>query len=497
MRILYLAHRLPFPPNKGDKLRSFRHLRQLAKNHQVWCACFVDRPQDLDYVAPLRTYCEDVIAIPLSRTPSLIRGAWSLATGHTVTEGVYANRAMRRALNDLVHAIRLDLVVAYSSAMAPYALRVPAGRRVIDLCDLDSRKWRAYSAHARFPLRRLYAIEANRLAHIERRCLDEFDAVSVITSAEARALCGDRSAAHVHVITNGVDPPRAARSPDALSRPGRVVGFLGVMNYRPNVDAVRWFVQACWPAIRREVPDAVFRIVGRWPCRAVRRLARVPGVVVVGEVQDVTPELERFDVSVAPLRIACGLQNKVLEAMASAVPVVLSAESATCVGGTPGETFVQPGEAFLQAGEAFLQAGDGSRQACGAFLQPDDAPLQEAETIAPAGEPSLQIADAVLKPGEPLCQSSNADAFASAVTRLLHDPVERRRIGENGRDFVTARHRWDDALRAFELFATGAVVRTTDRTDLEPSPAPVPPNLADRPSITQRLDTADLPAIRQ
>lgn len=408
MQILYLAHRLPFPPNKGDKLRAFRHLRHLAKNHQVWCACFVDRPQDFDYVSSLRTYCEDVIAVPLSKSQGLLRGAISMARGRTVTEGMYSNALMRKVLRDLSNANRFDVVAAFSSSMAPYARLVSASRRVIDLCDLDSQKWIAYGSHSGPPVRRLYEIEGRRLADIERRCLDEFDAVSVITDAEAERLRTATSCDRIHVVTNGVDLPAAPRPRTSTDRAGRVVGFLGVMNYRPNIDAVRWFVRSCWPAVRKECPDAVFRIVGRWPCRAVRRLARVPGVVVVGEVQDVAPELDRFDVSVAPLRIACGLQNKTLEAMAASVPVILSAEAASCVGG--------------QAGEDYLRATD-------------------------------------------------APECANAVIRLLGDPAERRRIGEMGRAFVVRRHRWDDALRAFELFATGTVTRTADRDDLAIAPA--------------------------
>ncbi len=416
MNILYLAHRLPFPPNKGDKLRAFRHIRHLAKDHHVWCVCFVDRPGDFDYVSSLRTYCEDVIAVPLSTSRGLLRGAISLARGRTVTEGVYANSLMRRLLRDLSNAIRFDVVIAFSSSMAAYATSVSATRRVIDLCDLDSRKWRAYASHSKWPLRRLYDIEGRRLELVERRCVDEFDAVSVITDAEAEPLRADSSPDRVQVVTNGVDVPTTTRTPEALGRAGRVVGFLGVMNYRPNVDAVRWFVAACWPAVRKECPDAVFRIVGRWPCRAVRRLARVPGVVVVGEVQDIAPELDRFDVSVAPLQIACGLQNKILEAMAASVPLVLSAEAASCVGGQPGEDY--------------LHATEGSD-------------------------------------------------FATAVIRLLRDPTERERLGNNGRAFVARRHRWDDALRAFELFATGAITRTANLNVVVPASGIVANELAE------------------
>lgn len=369
MNILYLVHRIPLPPDKGDKLRSFRQFEHLTRRHRVWCACFVDTPSDTQYVKPLRGYCKDVAAIRLKRAPAMLRGVAGLARGKTLTESFYSHAAMRAALRKWCDSIQFDVVVAFSSSMAPYALEVPAARRVLDLCDLDSRKWLDYAAVSHGPARWLYRTEGHRLALKERAWLNAFDATFVITESEAAPLQGAAPPGKLHIIGNGVSLPDPSGNGSRIGNwglpigdwglgysgaptdhrqstidnpqsaiPNRksvresslrsTVGFVGVMDYRPNVDAVCWFVSNCWREIRAACPEAVFRIVGRSPTQRVHKLANVPGVQVVGGVEDVTSEVRRFDVSVAPMRIARGLQNKVLEAMAVARPVVLTSKAA-------------------------------------------------------------------------------------------------------------------------------------------------------------------------
>lgn len=391
MNILYLAHRIPYPPDKGDKLRAFRQVERLAKGHSVRCGCFVDRPSDSRYVESLSAYCQDVAAVPLKRTRATMRGLAGLARGRTLTETFYQNAAMSAALHGWAESVEFDAVVAFSSSMAPYALTIPARRRVVDLCDLDSRKWLDYAAASRGPVRWLYKKEGTRLAAREQDWLDAFDAALLITGAEAAALGDVASMQEVHVVGNGVILPNVPAGPRDATDP--TVGFVGVMDYRPNVDAVEWFVSACWPRIRDACPRAVFRIVGRQPTRRVRTLARADGVEVVGEVDDVQTELRRFAVSVAPMRIARGLQNKVLEAMAAARPVVLTSKAA--------------------------------------------------EGIAARHEQEYFIAD-------------RAEDIAETVVRLLRDEARRRWIGLNARQFVAAYYCWERELDKFELIVTGA-----------------------------------------
>ncbi len=419
MNILYLVHRVPFPPDKGDKIRSFRELEYLARRHRVWCACFVDAASDVQFVDPLRAYCQDVAAIRLNRASATLRGLAGLLCGRTVTESFYTHAAMRAALQAWCTSVKFDAVVAFSSSMASYALQVPADRRVLDLCDLDSQKWLDYARASRGPLRWLYRAEGHRLALKERAWSNAFDAIVLVTEAEASALAGSVTPGKLHVVGNGVLKHVEGRRSKveglggALSidirpltfdlRHSPTVGFIGVMDYRPNVDAVCWFVSNCLRSIREACPGTVFRIVGRSPARRVRRLASVSGVEVVGAVEDVAAEVGRFDVSVAPMRIARGLQNKVLEAMAAAKPVVLTSKAA--------------------------------------------------EGIAGRNEQVYLVAD-------------QPDQIVERVVRLLRDPAERERLARAARRFVAVNHCWEEVLRKFELIVTGVMARNADHVAL-------------------------------
>ncbi len=397
MNLLYLAHRIPYPPDKGDKLRSFKQIEYLSRRHRVWCLCFLDDPSDGKAIAPLRAHCVELAVVPLNRPAAAARGGVSLLRGQSLTEGFYHHPSMVAVLRQWSDRVAFDAVLALSSSMAGYALRVSAPRRVLDLCDIDSEKWRAYGRFSRVPWRWLYELESRRLHRAERSACTAFDAVLLISEAEARLLSGNGAPERVHVVGNGVSLPTlgsltcaSAFEPAQTAKPCHI-GFVGVMNYRPNVDAVCWFVREIWPIVLGAYPNSLFRIVGRSPTRKVRRLARAEGVRVVGEVQEVGQELRRFDVSVAPLRIARGLQNKVLEALAYAKPVVLTPAAAE----------------GLQArnGEHFLVAG-------------------------------------------------GAAAFAERVIQLLGDEALRGRIGQAGRAYVAAHHRWEEELSKLEDIVT-------------------------------------------
>lgn len=408
MNILYLAHRLPFPPNKGDKLRSYHQLTHLAKHHRVWCACFVDTPEDARLAYKLETSCHQFKAVRLTPIQARLRGLLGMAKGRTITESFYDHPEMWRTLRAWSAQQNFDAVVAFSSSMSPYALAVPAERRVLDLCDLDSEKWHDYARSSRGLSKLFYQTEARRLARQERAWVKTFDATLLITEQEAKPLRADVEHDRIHVIANGVAiPDSSAVSLGAVPEHAKkrsTIGFVGVMDYRPNVDAVCWFVKTCWAAIRRSSPQAVFRIVGRSPHRQVRALSRVAGVEVVGSVVDIAPEVRSFDVSVAPLRIARGLQNKVLEAMAYAKPVVLTSGAAEGIGGT-----------------------------------------HEREYL---------IAD-------------DPQTFTNQVLSLLGDASERRRLGDNARRFVQDSYNWDEHLRRFEMVVTGAVERSAPVTSVK------------------------------
>ncbi len=332
-----IAHRIPYPPNKGEKVRAYQELRHLAARHDVWLACFVDDPDDLRHVPVLREWCRDVLAVPLDRTAARARAAVRWLLGGTLTEGYFRAGAMGRGLRDWARRVRFDRVLAYSSGVAPYALAVEAPRRVMDFVDLDSAKWTAYARQRLFPASFVFQREGARLAAKEDDWARRFDASVFITPAEADDLGAKDAADRVHVVGNGVSPPSGPIAP--LPREPHV-GFVGMMDYFPNVEAVCWFVDEVWPRVRARHADAAFWIVGRAPAACVRALAGRPGVRVTGAVDDVGAYLAKFRVSVAPFLTARGLQNKVLEAMAARRPVVVTPRIARSLLGRTGEHFL-------------------------------------------------------------------------------------------------------------------------------------------------------------
>jgi len=324
--ILFVTQRVPFPPDKGDKIRTFHQLDYLASRHHVYCACFVDSPTDWKHVETLRQWCRDVAAIRWTRRRGALRGVRGLIGGSSMTGAAYQDLEMTRRIRTWCGDVDFDVATAFSSSMAPYALAAEAPRRVLDLCDVDSMKWLQYAERARGPAAAIYRREGRSLRQFEIQCLSRFDATIVISSRERAILDQPGTHPRLHVLTNGVEIPTAqfARAADC----GPTVGFVGVMDYPPNIDGVTWFVESIWPRVRRAIPDANFIIVGRNPTQRVQRLDKANGVRVIGAVSDVQPFLAEMRVAVAPLQVARGLQNKVLEALAMGRPVVATSEVA-------------------------------------------------------------------------------------------------------------------------------------------------------------------------
>lgn len=341
--LLYLTHRIPYPPNKGDKVRSFNILRQLSRTHRVWLGTFVDHRDDLQHVATLKQWCEQVCAIPIEPRIRRIASLRGLLRGEALSLPYYSSPRLAEWVARTIGEHDIRAAVAFSGPMAQYLDMPGLQRRVIDFCDVDSAKWAQYAPEHRWPMSWLYRREGERLLAFERQAAAQVDASLFVTEAEAELFrhAAPEAASCVGVMQNGVDadffsPANAGKSPYPPGGP--VIVFSGAMDYWPNVDAVTWFATELLPRIRQTVPDACFWIVGMNPAPAVQALAG-EGVAVTGTVRDVRPYIAHADVVVAPLRIARGIQNKVLEAMAMARPVVVSADSATGLAARPGHDF--------------------------------------------------------------------------------------------------------------------------------------------------------------
>lgn len=323
-KLLYLVHRLPYPPNKGDKVRSYHLLKHLAARHEVHLGTFVDDPDDLQYLDTVRGLCKSLHAARLHPGRAKLASLRGLLSGEALSLPYYRDAGLARWVHETVREQRPEAVVVFSSTMAQYA---PAALPLLlDFVDLDSAKWSEYGGQHRWPLSWLYRREGQRLLDYETRMAERARCAYFVTDKEVALFRrqAPHSRARVEASGNGVDAEFFAPEPQRASpfaADEQALVFTGAMDYWPNADAVVWFAAEVLPRLRVRHPGLRFYIVGRSPSPAVQALARAD-VVVTGTVPDVRPYLQHAAVVVAPLRLARGIQNKILEAMAMARPVV-------------------------------------------------------------------------------------------------------------------------------------------------------------------------------
>lgn len=375
--ILFLAQRIPYPPNKGDKLRAYQVLQHWTNHHRVFLGCFVDDPEDWQYVELLQARCSDSHFAPLNPKRSLLRATSALLTNDPLGVPYYRHSGLANWVSRILEMEKPDCAFIYSSVMAQYVLRDPnrPQRVLMDFVDVDSEKWSEYAATKRFPARQVYRRESRQLLRFDRRVALQTDASIFVSEPEA-ALFRERSPEtrdKVHAISNGIDteyfsPDNAGLRPHSDGAP--IAVFTGRMDYWPNVDAVIWFSDEILPQLRSRFPDFTFLIVGAKPSRDVRALSDRPGVFVTGTVPDVRPYIGQADIVVAPMRISRGIQNKVLEGMAMARPVIVTPQALEGIDAVPdkhlllacdSDEFVKCAEACCESAFA-LRIGAAARQ---------------------------------------------------------------------------------------------------------------------------------------
>lgn len=382
MKILYLCHRIPYPPDKGDKIRAFHQIRALAERHEIDLFTLADDPADVQRGEPLRQYCRDVTVVKLNARWARIRALPYLLTSTALTIPYFGSAELQRRVHQALTQRSYDRIFVYCSAMAQYVESVNKIPMVVDLVDVDSNKWTQYATFTKFPFSAVYSREGRTLAGFERRVCERSAAVVVTTDREARLLRDISPDARVHVIPNGVDTEFFRAAPVA-PQAANTIGFTGDMAYFPNQEAVIHFARNVLPLIRESVPDAGFLIVGRSPSPEVQALSGMPGVEVTGFVPDVRTHLSRMRVSVAPFSIAAGIQNKILEAMSYELPVV-----------------------------ATSRASQGLTQAAAAGVEIADTPRE----------------------------------MAAAIVRLLRNPEMAREKGRQSRRIVAGEYSWPQSL---------------------------------------------------
>lgn len=391
MKLLYLVHRLPYPPNKGDKVRSFHLMKHLARRHEIYLGTFIDDPADEVWLDAVRAYCADMHVARLTPRRAKLRSLKGLLSGEALSLPYYRDTGLRDWVRRTCETTDIDAAIVFSSVMADYLSGMARLPTLVDFVDMDSAKWRQYATTHRWPLSWLYRREGERLFAFERAVAHQADHAFFVTDAERDLFlaAAPECAGRVEAMGNGVDaeffsPEQGFDSPYRDEEIPLV--FTGAMDYWPNIDAAVWFANEILPGLRRRHPALRFFIVGRSPDSTVQALAG-EGVVVTGTVPDVRPYLAHAAVVVAPLRIARGIQNKVLEAMAMARPVVASA---TC-----------------------------------------------AQPIAAVS-------------GEELLVAESADEYQARIESLLADPVHADNIGRAARRRVLASYSWDAHLAVID-----------------------------------------------
>jgi sugar transferase (PEP-CTERM/EpsH1 system associated) len=397
--ILYLVHRLPYPPNKGDKVRSYHLLRHLQKHHRVFLGTFVDHPDDEQHVATLARLCPDLHVERLSPPLAKLKSLQGLLSGQALSLAYYRSAGMQRWVHEVAASHALQSSVVFSSSMAQFAQPLlPAVPMLVDFVDVDSAKWTAYVPQHRWPMSWVYAREGCKLLAYERAVTAQARQAFFVTPNEVALFLqsAPEGRGRVASLCNGVDADFFSPDPAWPSPYGpdeRAVVFTGAMDYWPNIDAAVWFATEAMPALRQRHPDLRFYIVGRDPAAKLQALAG-EHTVVTGTVPDVRPYLQHAAAVVAPLRVARGIQNKILEAMAMAQPVVTVPGCAEAIGAT------------------------------------DVQGLLRAEQLP---------------------------AFVEAADRLLGDPTQTARLGEQAREFVLAHFSWNAHLRGIDRFIESTV----------------------------------------
>ena len=386
MKILYICHRFPFPPTRGGKIRPFNMIKHLSgSGHEVTVASLARSPEEAREGRGIAPFCARYEMAEVSNPVQAGRMALRAPTATPSSMGFFYSPALARRIRELLTRERFELIFVHCSSVAQYVSRVRGIPKILDFGDMDSQKWLEYARYKPFPLSAGYWLECKKLEREERRLARLFDWCTTTTHAEWQTLEGYGVGVASDWFPNGVDstyfaPTQASYHPDTVC-------FVGRMDYYPNQECMFDFCAKVLPLLRRARPNIRLTIVGADPSAAVTKLGELPGVSVTGSVPDVRPYLHRSALMVAPLNIARGTQNKILEAMAAGVPVVVS------------------------------------RVAAGGV-------------------------DAVT--GEHLLVAESPEQYAHAILRVLEDPMERERLAKAGRERMLTNHAWPSSMRRLD-----------------------------------------------
>lgn len=386
MKVLYVCHRVPYPPRYGSQVRSFHVIRHLHnKGHKVTVATLLRSQQEANEALGLYRHCAHQLFAQLSFSRAWLRSLAFLPTSRPSSEGYFYSPRLQRLIDQAIAHMRYDLIVVHSSSVARYVENIMDAPKILDFTDMDSQKWLSYTKFRRFPLSCGYRIEGIKLERREAALSQKFTLCTCATQAELATLMSYGTARAADWFPNGVDT-EYFRTSDQPYEP-TTISFVGRMDYYPNQIGVIVFCRTILPLLKARCPRIKLVIVGAHPPRSVRALAKIPGVTVTGFVHDIRPYVHASAATIAPLQIARGTQNKVLESMAMGVPSVVSEQVA---GGV----------------------------------------------------------DAI--PGEHLLIARDANDFSEAILSIIKNPRERERLARAARERVVTHHTWQRAMERLD-----------------------------------------------
>jgi sugar transferase (PEP-CTERM/EpsH1 system associated) len=391
LNVLFACHRLPYPPKRGGKIRPFNIIRHLTESgHKVTVATLSRSDEESEEGLGLREYCDEVHVGQIGRWAAIMQMIARLPTPVPSSMGYFYNRKLLRDVERLLQTRKFDLVFVHCSSAAQYVHSAQGIPSIIDFGDMDSHKWKDYSSFKPFPLSLGYRFEALKLRRAEERLARKFSLSTCTTKAELETLRGYEAAQRTGWFPNGVDAEFF--HPGEQQYDADTICFVGRMDYYPNQQAMLQFCSAVLPELQARRPAVKLLIVGAEPSREIRDLGHLDGVTVTGTVADVRDYVRSAALTVAPLQIARGTQNKILESMAMGVPVVCSSLAANGVDAVPGD--------------------------------------------------HLLVAD-------------TPRDYVTAILRLLEDRAERMRLAEAGRARILANHNWQQSMQKLDGIVAG------------------------------------------
>lgn len=385
MKILYVCHRFPFPPKRGGKIRPFNMIRHLSQNHEVTVCSLARSEAEAEEGRGIAPHCARFEMAVVSNPVQTLRMVARLPTPVPSSMGYFYSPELAAKVDDLLAKERFDLIFVHCSSVAQYVEKVRGIPKILDFGDMDSQKWLEYVNYKAFPLNMGYWLEGTKLVREEKRLARQFDLCTATTRAEWETLESYRTGVSSDWFPNGVDA--GFFKPDGEGYDPETISFIGRMDYYPNQEAMFRFCDEVWPLLRSKRPAMKLLIVGADPIPAVQKLGERPGITVTGSVPDVRPFILRSAAMVAPLNIARGTQNKILEAMAMGVPVVSSRIAAGGVDAVSGEHFL--------------------------------------------------VAD-------------TAEEYAQAISSIVDNPAERARLAQSGRDRMLSHHAWPRSMERLD-----------------------------------------------